>query len=256
MIRTGVLVAAVVLSVQPWTEVSAQGAAALPSPGTFAWRGEATPFEGGPESLKARVHDAVDARLAALGCSPAVGVSPDFYVIGHLARRDEEAPLAGLAALVIDLVDASTSRLIWRSFDSDLSGAAVSQAELVRGKRYAWRDMQSRPGVEQPYTRADRHIRNAMEAVMLFRDWMVAADPGAADATVAYQVIARAGATDKEPMTATLAIELARRGAATAEWRGERTMSVPGPDALEDAVIDIVVEIARDFRDGKPSAAR
>jgi hypothetical protein len=253
--RTGV-VAAVIAGTLAAGLATAQGGAPAAAPGTFAWRGEATPFTGGPDSLRAQVQAAVEKQLSALGCTPAVGVSPDFYVIGHLARRDPEAPVAGLAALVIDLVDAASSRLIWRSFDSDLSGAAVAQATEVRGKRYAWREMKVRPGAEQPFTRADRHVRNAMEAVMLFRDWMIAADPAAADATIAYQVVARAGATDKDPMTATLAIELARRGAATAEWRGERTMTVPAPDAIEDAVIDTVVEIARDFRDGKPSAAR
>ena len=233
---------------------TAQGAAQAAAPGSFAWRGEETPFEGGPESLKARVHDAVETKLSALGCSPAIGVSPDFYVIAHLARRDPEAPLSGLAALVVDLVDAPTSNLIWRSFDSDLSGAAPAQAGLVRGRSYAWRDMPARPGVEQPFTRADRHIRNAMEAVMLFRDWRVASDPAAADAFIAYRVMATGGA-DKDAMSATLAIELARRGASAVEWRGERTMAVPKPADLEDAVIEAVVDIAREYRDGKPSTA-
>jgi hypothetical protein len=230
----------------------AQTAAPAAAPGSFAWRGEEVPFEGGSESLKARIHQAVETNLAALGCSPAVGVSPDFYVIMHLARRDPEAPIAGLAALVVDLVDAPTSRLVWRSFDSDLSGAALGQAAVLRGKSYAWREMPEQPGVEQPFTRADRHIRNAMEAVMLFRDWKVASDPAAADAFIAYRVMAR-GSAGKDAMSATLVIELSRRGASAVEWRGERTMTVPKPADLEDAVIEAVVDIARDFRDGKPS---
>ena len=254
MKRIGAMASGLLIGALAAVNVTAQGAAPAAAPGSFAWRGEETPFEGGPESLKARVHEAVETKLSALGCSPAVGVSPDFYVIAHLARRDPEAPLSGLAALVIDLVDAPTSRLIWRSFDSDLSGAALAQAGLVRGRSYAWRDMTARPGVEQPFTRADRHIRNAMEAVMLFRDWTVASDPAAADAFIAYRVAASAGA-EKEAMTATLAIELARRGGSAVEWRGERTMAVPKPADLEDAVIEAVVDIARDFRDGKPTTA-
>jgi hypothetical protein len=254
MKRIGALACVLLVGVLAAVSAVAQGAAPAAAPGSFAWRGEETPFEGGPESLKARVHAAVEASLSALGCSPAAGVSPDFYVIAHLARRDPEAPLAGLAALVVDLVDAPTSRLIWRSFDSDLSGAAVAQAGLVRGKSYSWREMPARPGVEQPFTRADRHIRNAMEAVMLFRDWRVASDPAAADAFIAYRVTAT-GEADKDTMSATLAIELMRRGASAVEWRGERTMTVPEPADLEDAVIEAVVDIARDYRDGRPSTA-
>lgn len=234
----------------------AVGQSAAPAaPGSFAWRGEETPLTGGPESLKARIHDAVDGALTALGCSPAAGVSPDLFVLTHLARRDAEAPLGGLASLVVDLIDAPTGSLVWRSFDSDLTATALAQAAFARGKTYAWREVPERPGVELPFTRADRHVRNAMEAVMLFRDWKVAADPAAADAYIAYRVAAR-GSAGKDPMVATLAIELSRRGSAEVVWRGERTVNVPGPEGLEDAVIDAVVEIARDYRDGRASTAK
>ena len=144
---------------------------------------------------------------------------------------------------------------MWRSFDSDLAATALAQAAFARGKTYAWREVPERPGVEQPFTRADRHVRNAMEAVMLFRDWKVASDPAAADVFVAYRVAAR-GSAGKEPMVATLAVELSRRGSAEVVWRGERTMNVPKPDKLEDAVIDAVVEIARDYRDGRASTTK
>jgi hypothetical protein len=248
-------VAGAVVAVLSVAVIAGQGAAPSPAPGTFAWKGEGVPFEGGPESFKTRVHETVNARLAELGCAPAVGGSPDLWLVGHLARRDPEAPVAGLAALVIDLVDAASSRLVWRSFDSDLSAAALAHATIARGKTYAWRDMPPRPGVEEPFTRTDRHIRNAMEGVMLLRDWKVASDPAAADVVIAYRVVA-SGGTDNDALVATLAVELERRGAGTIEWRGERTMKVPKPSKLEDAVIDAVVEIARDYREGKPSTVR
>jgi len=254
MNRDWLLLGAIVLGSLAPVGVVGQGTAPA-APGSFAWRGEETPFVGGPESLKARIHDAVDGAMTALGCTPAVGVSPDLFVLAHLARRDAEAPLGGLASLVVDLIDAPTGTLVWRSFDSDLAATALAQAVFARGKTYAWREVPERPGVEQPFTRADRHVRNAMEAVMLFRDWKVASDPAAADAYIAYRVAAR-GSAGKEPMVATLAVELSRRGSAEVVWRGERTMNVPKPDELEDAVIDAVVEIARDYRDGRASTTR
>jgi hypothetical protein len=231
---------------------------ATPAPaarGSFAWKGEETPFTGDKASFRAHVRLAVEAALGALGCEPAVGTSPDLHVVAHLARRDAEAPVAGLASLVIDLVDAKTGTLVWRSFDSDLSTAALAQATLARGKTYTWRDVPGRPGEEQPFTRTDRHVRNAMEAVMLFRDWTVATDPATADVYVAYRVTAT-GSAGKEPMTATLTVELSRRVASEVVWRGERTTKVPKPAKLEDAVIDAVVEIARDFREGRGSTAK
>jgi hypothetical protein len=225
------------------------------APGSFAWKGEEAPFKGGADSVKASLHAVVDARLAELGCSVADRVSPDLFVVGHLARRDPEAPISGLAALVIDLVDAATGKLIWRSFDSDLSAAALAGASVARGKTYNWHEVPGKPGVEQSFTRVDRHVRNAMEAVMLFRDWTVASDPATADVYIAYRVTAQAGA-DKQPTVATLTIELTRRGSSKVLWRGERTMNVPKPSDLEDSVINSVVEIAADYRDGKPSTAQ
>jgi len=231
---------------------------ATPAPaarGSFAWKGEETPFTGDKESFRAHVRLAIEAALGALGCEPAVGTSPDLHVVAHLARRDAEAPVAGLASLVIDLVDAKTGTLVWRSFDSDLSANALSQASFARGKTYTWREVPARPGEEPPFTRTDRHVRNAMEAVMLFRDWTVASDAAAADVFVAYRVTAT-GSAGKEPMTATLTVELSRRTAAEVVWKGERTMKVPKPAKLEDAVIDAVVEIARDYREGRGSTAK
>ena len=97
-------------------------------------------------------------------------------MVARVARRDPEAPVSGLAALVVDLVDATSSQLEWRSADSDLSGAALAQASVARGRTYAWREVPSEQG-EQPSVQADRHIRNAMEAVMLFRTGRSRASP-------------------------------------------------------------------------------
>lgn len=254
MRRVGAVSVAVVIAALSAVVVTGQSATPTPPRGSFAWKGEEMPFRGGPDSLKARIHEAVEARLAALGCSPAAGASPDLYVNAHLARRDPEAPVAGLAALVVDLVDAASSKLVWRSFDSDLSGIALEQATVARGKTYAWREAPAPYGTEESFVRTDRYIRNAMEAVMLFRDWRVASDPAAADVFVAYRVMANG--EGKDAMVATLAVELVRREASTVEWRGERTGKIPKPAKLEDAVIDAVVEIARDYREGKPSAVR
>jgi hypothetical protein len=215
--------------------------------GSFAWKGEETPFVGGPDALRAQVRGAVDTALNLLGCTPAKGVSADLLVFAHVAQRDVEAPIAGLTTLVVDLVDAPTSTLLWRSFDSDLSAAALAQASFARGKTYEWRDLPDQLGVEHSFTRTDRYVRNAMEAVMLFRDWRVASDATAADVVIAYRVTARAKA-GKEPLVATLVVELSRRGATEVAWRSERTMKVPKASKLEDAVIDAVVEIARDYR--------
>jgi hypothetical protein len=251
-----VLSGAILLSSFALAQQSAPVATPAPaSRGSFAWRGEESPFTGTKESFRTHVRLAVEASLAALGCQPAVGTSPDLHVVAHLARRDTEAPVAGLASLVIDLVDAKTGTLVWRSFESDLSTTALAQAAFARGASYTWREVPSRPGEEPPFTRTDRHVRNAMEAVMLFRDWQVATDPAAADVYIAYRVIA-IGSAGKEPMTATLTVELARRAAAEVVWKGERTMKVPKPAKLEDAVIDAVVEIARDYREGRGTTAK
>jgi hypothetical protein len=255
MRRIGAVVVTVVVAVLLAVVVAGQSAAPAPAPGLFAWKGEDVPFASGPESLGARIREVVETRLAALGCSPAVGVPPDLYVIARVARRDPEAPVSGLAALVVDLVDAPSSRLEWRSADSDLSGAALAQASVARGRTYAWREVPSQDGEQPPFVQADRHIRNAMEAVMLFRSWKVASEPAAADVFIAYRVMA-SGGKGKGKMVATLAVELQRRGASAVEWRGERTVKVPKPAKLEDAVIEAVVEIARDYRDGKPSTTR
>jgi hypothetical protein len=250
-----VVVVAGVVAVLSSGIVAGQSAAPTPVPGSFAWKGEEVPFAGGTEALRAHIREVVETRLTALGCSPAVGAPPDLYVIARVARRDPEAPVAGLAALVVDLVDAASSRLEWRSADSDLSGAALAQASMARGRTYAWRDVPLERGEQPPFVQADRHIRNAMEAVMLFRSWKVASEPAAADVYIAYRVMA-SGNKGKSGMVATLAIELERRGASAVEWRGERTVKVPKPAKLEDAVIEGVVEIARDYRDGKPSTPR
>jgi hypothetical protein len=256
MKRNWLLSGAVILAALAWAHAMGQAAAPKPAaPGSFAWKGEGTPLAGGPDSLKARVYSTVEGSLTSLGCKPAVGVSPDLFVVAYLARRDAEAPIAGLASLVGDLIDAPSGRLVWRSFDSDLSAATLAQGSFARGKTYTWREVPERPGVEEPFTRADRHVRNAMEAVMLFRDWKVASDPAAADVFITYRVAAR-GSTGKEPMVATLVVELSRRGSAEVVWKGERTMNVPKPADLEDAVINAVVEIARDYREGRGSTAR
>jgi hypothetical protein len=246
---------ALVLAVLAPVRAAAQDTATQAGPGSFAWKGEGTPLAGGGDALKARLREVVEGRLAALGCTPAAGGAADLLVTGHLARRDLEAPVAGLATLVVDLIDTRKGTLVWRSFDSDMSAASLAQAAFARGKSYAWNVMSPRAGVEEAFTRADRYVRNAIEAVMLFRDWKVGPDPAAADVLIAYRVAAR-GTTGKEPMTATLTVELSRRGSDETVWRGGRTMNVPGPAKLEDAVIDAVVEIARDYRQGNPSATK
>jgi len=252
LLLSGAIVLSSALLAQETAPVATPASAAR---GSFAWKGEETPFTGTKESFRAHVRLAVEASLGALGCVPAVGTSPDLHVVAHLARRDVEAQVAGLATLVVDLVDAKTGTVVWRSFDSDISTTALSQASFARGKTYTWREVPDRPGEEPPFTRTDRHVRNAMEAVMLFRDWQVATDPAAADVLVAYRVTA-IGSAGKEPMTATLTVELSRRDAAELVWKGERAMKVPKPAKLEDAVIDAVVEIARDYREGRGSTAK
>jgi hypothetical protein len=255
MKRSRLLPGALVLAALAAVHSIAQSAAPTPAPrGSFAWKGEERPFSGSEQSLRLQLRLAIEESLNTLGCAPAGGAVPDFYVVAHLARRDVEAPVAGLAALVVDLVDARTEKLVWRSFDSDLSAAALTQASFARGKKCTWRDANTDPSVEQPFTRVDRHVRNAMEAVMLFRDWKVAQDPAAADVFVAYRIMA--DGSGKGKATATLAVELTRRGSAEVVWRGERTMKVPKPAKLEDAVIDAVVEIARDYREGRGSSAK
>jgi len=256
MKRSWLLLGAVVLASLAHAHAIGQNATPAPAaPGSFAWRGEETPLSGGPDSLTTRIRATVEGRLTALGCTPAVGGSPNLWVVAHLAQRDAEAPVSGLASLVIDLVDAPTGRVVWRSFDSDLSAATLAQATLARAKTYAWREETVRSNGEQPFTNADRYVRNAMEAVMLFRDWKVASDPATADVFIAYRVAAR-GDARKEPMVATLVVELSRRGSSEIVWRGNRTMKVPKPKMLEDAVIEAVIEIARDYREGRGSATR
>jgi hypothetical protein len=209
---------------------------------SFAWKGSALRGDAGQarDVLRRRVEE----RLASVGYRPAGEGAPDMYVAAYVALRNPDDTSAGSGTLVIDLVHTASGVLIWRSFDSDLSGASLSAARFSNVVTYAWKDIPARPGVEPPYVNTDRAIRNALEAALLFRDWTVAPDQASAFALVTYRLVAR-GADVKAPMKATLTFELINPWSNKLLWKGEQAVPVVKPEKVEDAAIDAVIALAK-----------
>jgi hypothetical protein len=147
---------------------------------SFAWKGSALHDDAGQarDVLRRRVEE----RLAGVGYRPAGEGAPDMYVVAYVALRNPDDTSAGSGTLVVDLVHVASGVLIWRSFDSDLSGASLSAGRYSNMATYAWKDIPAKPGVDAPYVNTDRAIRNALEAGLLFRDWTVAPDQASAGA--------------------------------------------------------------------------
>jgi len=209
---------------------------------SFAWNGSAIP--GGASQERIVLRQRVEERLAAAGYRPAGAAAPDFWVALHVARQNPEDLGAGTATLVVDLVHAPSGVLIWRSFDSDLSGASLATARFSNLTTYAWKDIPARPGVEPPYVATDRAIRGALAAGLLFRDWKVAPDQASAGALVTYRVVAR-GADIRAPMQAVLTAELIDPWSNTVLWKGEQAGPVLTPEKVEDAAIEAVAALAK-----------
>lgn len=233
-----ILAAATVVSAPPPQAGEAQTIAAR----GFAWKGDVLP--GDNEAARQLLYRRVEERLASAGYKPAGDAVPDLWVALHVARRDPEDASAGSTTLVVDIIHAASGVLIWRSFDSDLSGTSLFAARFANVTTYAWKDIPTKPGVEAPYTNTDRAMRNAIEAVLLFRDWAVAPDQAAAGALITYRIVA-SGADVRAPVKATLTIELTRPGSNEVLWKGEEAVPVVKPDKVEDAAIDAVVALAK-----------
>jgi hypothetical protein len=209
---------------------------------SFAWKGSA--LRGDASQVRDVLHRRVEERLASVGYRPAGEGAPDMYVVAYVALRNPEDTGSGSATLVVDLVHAASGVLIWRSFDSDLSGTSLLEARFSNVATYAWKDIPTRPGVEPPYVNTDRAIRNALEAGLLFRDWTVAPDQASAGALVTYRLVAR-GADVKAPMKATLTVELVNPWSNKLLWKGDQTVPVVKPEKVEDAAIDAVIALAK-----------
>jgi hypothetical protein len=209
---------------------------------SFAWKGSA--LRGDASQARDVLRQRVEDKLAGVGFRPAGEGVPDMYVVAYVALRNPDDTSAGSGTLVVDLVHAASGVLIWRSFDSDLSGASLSEARYSNVATYAWKDIPARPGVEPPYVNTDRAIRNALEAGLLFRDWTVAPDQASAGALVTYRLVAR-GADVKAPMKATLTVELVNPWSNKLLWKGEQAVPVAKPEKVEDAAIDAVIALAK-----------
>jgi hypothetical protein len=209
---------------------------------SFAWKGSALP--GDKEAARQLLYRRVEEKLASVGYRPAGEGVPDMYVAAYVALRNPDDTSAGSATLVVDLVHAASGVLIWRSFDSDISGTSLLAARFSNLATYAWKEIPTRPGVEPPYTNTDRAIRNALEAGLLFRDWAVAPDQASAGALVTYRIVAR-GADVKAPMKATLTVELINPWSNKLLWKGEEAVPIVKADKVEDAAIDAVVALAK-----------
>lgn len=227
--------------------VAAANASAQTSEGqefakSFAWKGSV--IHGDASHVREVLHKRVEERLASVGYKPAAEGAPDMYVAAYAAMRNPEDTTAGSATLVVDLVHAASGVLIWRSFDSDLSGTSLLEARFSNVATYAWKDIPTRPGVEPQYVNTDRAIRNALEAGLLFRDWTVAPDQASAGALVTYRLVAR-GADVKAPMKATLTVDLINPWSNKLLWKGEQVIPVVKPEKVEDAAIDAVIALAK-----------
>jgi hypothetical protein len=210
------------------------------SPGSFAWNGAALPDQG--TSALAKV---VDARLASAGYRKAEGGTPDVWVVMRVAQGNPEDSGPGCCTLIVDLIHAASNVLIWRSFDSDLSGSSLLGSRFQGLATYAWKSMPDQPGVEAPSTATDRTVRRTIDAAMLFRDWTVARDQAHAYALVTYRVMVRS-ADVNAPMKATLTVEIVDHATGELAWRGEKSGINPKPKDLEQVVIDTVIALAKE----------
>lgn len=203
---------------------------------SFAWKGSALRSD----VLRGRVEE----KLASAGYRPASEGAPDMYVAVSVAMRNPDDTSAGSATLVVDLIHAASGVLIWRSFDSDLSGTSLLEARFSNLATYAWKDIPGKPGVEAPYVNTDRAIRNALEAGLLFRDWTVAPDQASAGALVTYRLVVR-GAEVKAPMKATLTVEFINPWSNKLLWKGDQAVPVVKQEKVEDAAIEAVIALAK-----------
>ena len=209
---------------------------------SFSWKGDA--LSGGDAQARELLRRRVEERLASAGYHPAKQGVPDAYVALHVARRNPDDRSGGSSTLVVDIVHAASGVLIWRSFDSDLSGASLSAARFANLRTYVWKDIPAKPGVAPPYVNTDRAIRNALEAGLLFREWTVASDQETAGALVTYRLVGR-GADVRAPMKATVTVEFTKPGSSEVLWKAEETGPVVKPDKVEEAAIEAVVALAK-----------
>ena len=240
-----IMAAASVVMAQPQASGKPEGAR------SFDWKG--SPLHGEAQA-RVMIRTRIDERLAAAGYRLLGEGVPDIFVAAHLAFRNPEDTNAGTGTLVVDLIHAASGVLIWRSFDSDLSGASLDAARFSNVATYAWKEMPAIPGVETSYGNTDRAIRNAIEAGLLFRDWTVAPDQASAFALVVYRLVVR-GAEIKAPMKATLTVELISPWSNKLLWKGEQPVPVVKPEKVEDTAIDAVIALAKQAPSAKSTPA-
>jgi len=240
-----ILAAAATAVAQPQAGAGREGAR------SFDWKG--SPLHGEAQA-RDTIRKRVEERLASAGYRPAGEGAPDVYVVAHVAFRNPEDTSAGTGTLVVDLIHAASGVLIWRSFDSDLSGTSLLAARFANVSTYAWKDMPIKPGAETPFGNTDRAIRNAIEAGLLFRDWTVAPDQASAFALVVYRLVVR-GAEVKAPMKATLTVELISPWSNKLLWRGEQPVPVVKPEKVEDTAIEAVIALAKQAPSPKDAPA-
>ena len=209
---------------------------------TFEWKGPVVhlPDDGPAVSTKSQV--AVDKALASLGYTLATEGPASLVVSLHVAPRDSEALSFAQASLVVDLIDAASGVMVWRSFDSDLEPVSLGKARFANVATYTWKTIPTKPGVIPGYQTTERRLRSTVEAGLLLRGFTVAAAGTQPDFRVVYRVVARSGG-GKKTDEAALTVELADAASGQLLWRGETSTPTPSPKESEDAIINAIAAL-------------
>jgi len=209
---------------------------------TFEWKGPVVhlPDDGPAVSTKAQA--AVDKALASLGYTLAAEGPASLVVSLHVAPRDSEALSFAQASLVVDLIDAASGVIIWRSFDSDLEPVSLGKARFANVSTYTWKAIPAKPGMVPAYQTTERRLRSTVEAGLLLRGFTVAAAGTQPDFRVVYRVVARSGG-GKKTDEAALTVELEDAASGQLLWRGETSTPTPSPKESEDAIINAIAAL-------------
>jgi hypothetical protein len=248
-----VLLAAAPLLAQNQTKVSTAPGLDPSRYVTFEWKGPAVTLPDDGPAVSAKAQAAIDAALKGLGYTESGDGASDLVTSLHIAPRDSEALSFAQATLVVDLIDAKSGVLVWRSFDSDLEPASLAKARFANVATYSWRTVPTKPGLIPSYQTTERRLRSTVEAGLLLRGYTVAAAGSRPDFQVVYRVIARSGGGKKSDEAALL-VELLDSASGQLLWRGETSAPTPKPSESEDAIIDAIAALLR-AAPGKGAAA-
>ena len=217
-----------------WLSAQVDPADKLEGHSSFGWTEPEVSMPGSDSVLEGLVRKRLDSRLSSVGYRALADGKPDFYVALHMVG---EMPRL---TLVIDIIDAESGFLVWRSMDSDVSGRSLWTARFSNYETYAWKQI---AGLEQApiFAVSDTLLRQTISEEMSIRDYEPS-QATTADMLLAYHVVGE-GADARKPMNGTLVVHLVDGASSELLWQGRISTTIGDPGNREEQVRSVVKQL-------------